>query len=927
MTRIPSFAEFYSAVHGGREPFPWQSRLAQKVVTDGWPAEIGVQTGLGKTATIDIAVWSLASQASTEAGKRTVPTRIWYVVNRRLLVDAAYDHGRRLERLLSDPESAGSVDATKCLSEIAEALRRLQVGGDATAPIVVTRLRGGAEIGARPPHPAQPALLFATVPMYASSWLFRGYASSPNMRPIDAAHAGVDALVLLDEAHLARPLQRLMITAAQCDAGDPDRLGISVQRQRPTTVSLTATGDATDSFGLNKDDVEHPVIRRRLDAVKPVRVVEAREKADRISSVLADALVQELADRGVDATAVVFTNTPSTALDVMTRLQKQQQHASSVIADADIRLLTGRMRRREAELVRDALLNTSTGASASRDRTASRSSPLVVVATQTLEVGADLDFDVLVTESCGTRALIQRLGRLNRLGLCDNPSGVVVHPSGPPSRPVYGEEPLRVVERILAASDENQVANMSPRVVSDVLGAPQDEPQRVGELLPAHLWEWSKTTTAPSGEAPVELFFSGFDDTVHRVSLCWRNAQLSEDSSVVPPVIADETIQVPLSEARMELQTLLEAGEVMRLRADKVTVEPVGAAGLKPGDTLVLAPEHGRYDEYGWNPSATDEVLDVSLPRWPGIPIDADALRPWVEPTPQLDRLSSLLDAADNDEREWSDVILDVAEILRGLEPRSEHGPQHVAEWTAMIDSLEPRVEWVGTYRVMATAVSDGPRRRRTIPVAADLFDDLSADSTSVSLVDHGETVGEIAGKLARMIGLPDHLVRTLELAGRFHDVGKADPRFQRWLDPRGAADGLVAKSACSRTQWRADREASGWPAGGRHEEISRRIVQQWIEGTTDSTIDTELLIHLVVSHHGYGRPVLPEVADTGVTEVAFVLDDVDVSVPGTLSETDWEQPRRFRQCCENYGYWGLAFLESLLRQADHVASSWSEVA
>ena len=91
---MPTFAEFYRAINK-RDPFPWQARLAAQVDTKEWPAEVGVPTGLGKTACLDIAVWWLASQADRAPASRTAPTRIWWVVNRRLLVDSTAKHADR----------------------------------------------------------------------------------------------------------------------------------------------------------------------------------------------------------------------------------------------------------------------------------------------------------------------------------------------------------------------------------------------------------------------------------------------------------------------------------------------------------------------------------------------------------------------------------------------------------------------------------------------------------------------------------------------------------------------------------------------------------------------------------------------------------------------------------------------------------------
>jgi CRISPR-associated endonuclease/helicase Cas3 len=93
---INDFAAFFREVHGV-DPFPWQVRLAHQVIRGvGWPRVLDLPTGCGKTAAIDVAVFHLAVEAEL-IKERRAPVRITYVVDRRLVVDEAYERARRVD--------------------------------------------------------------------------------------------------------------------------------------------------------------------------------------------------------------------------------------------------------------------------------------------------------------------------------------------------------------------------------------------------------------------------------------------------------------------------------------------------------------------------------------------------------------------------------------------------------------------------------------------------------------------------------------------------------------------------------------------------------------------------------------------------------------------------------------------------------------
>lgn len=921
MAEVPTFADFYRAVHGGRDPFPWQDRLAQLVASQGWPDEIGVPTGLGKTACIDIAVWSLAANGAERGAARSLPTRIWYVVNRRLLVDTAWEHGRLLARLLDAPQSLLESHPSSRPSDVAAvagvsaALRGITAVGSEGGPLHVTRLRGGANLGARPPDPSQPALVLATVPMFASQWLFRGYASSTSMFPVDAALAGIDSLVLLDEAHLARPLMALAAPGgpvACCDPGRPQDL-LPGARSRPVFVALTATGEARGArFDLDGLDRAHPVVRRRLDAAKRIRLTSTPLKA------LPEALAREAADLldSADAASscVVFVNNPRTAREVHARLAKLAQGRQR--PSLPPLLLTGRVREWEAKGLREAVL-CEVRAGSERERSAD----FVAVATQTLEVGADVDFDLMVSESAGARAIIQRLGRLNRLGGPRTGVGVICHPEADKPSSIYGQEAKEVWGR-LAAAAASGVVNLSPGSVADVVGEPADQPGRVGQLLPSHLWEWAKTTNPPEGAAPAELFFDGFERKGD-VTLVWRAGKLAAGERLFPVTRASEGVDVPVWEVTDALGAK-GIVNVLRLARDREVLEDVASENLRPGDVVILPTAAGLYDPYGWNPDATAEVLDVSPFASGVLLLDLDLLGNVLESVDAslIEGIKALY--ADVEDVEPAEIAARDAEqlppLLQLLGAVALKTTVGIEDWERLLAGERPVIKrWKE-----GLAFIEWPRgRRQRASIRSDALDELSFDlsSSGEELAEHLKRVANLAGRMAEALGCPPEVCNAVRLAGAFHDLGKLDDRFQRWLNPEGRDAPPLAKSRTPLERREASRVAAGWPKGGRHELLSARLVAEWL-GDSEPGCDRELLLHLIAAHHGEGRPLVRAVGEGYAPEVRAEIRGNAVVVPGSLACTDWDQPGRFRLLCERYGYWGLALLEAVVRQADQAVSS-----
>jgi CRISPR-associated endonuclease/helicase Cas3 len=109
---VERFPEFFQALHN-LEPFPWQKALAARVLSgEGWPRLLPIPTGAGKTALMDIAVFALASEAGVSASGRRSPLRIFFVVDRRVVVDEAHQRALGIARALEAAMARGDSPST-----------------------------------------------------------------------------------------------------------------------------------------------------------------------------------------------------------------------------------------------------------------------------------------------------------------------------------------------------------------------------------------------------------------------------------------------------------------------------------------------------------------------------------------------------------------------------------------------------------------------------------------------------------------------------------------------------------------------------------------------------------------------------------------------------------------------------------------------
>jgi CRISPR-associated endonuclease/helicase Cas3 len=315
---VSDFASFFNAIHG-HDPFPWQQRLATTVATTDWPALLDLPTGTGKTAALDIAVFALA--LSADKVNRASPRRVVYVVDRRTIVSQAHDRSQRIRAAITNAKDG-------VLLRVRERLSTLSGSG---VPLRTVELRGGiARDDAWARTPDQPLIVVSTVDQVGSRLLFRGYGITDGMKPVHAGLLGNDVLYLLDEVHLSQPFRETLTAVAT-----RYRTWAETPIASPFVVvemSATPAAESRNPFALNEADYQHPVLARRLQALKPVTLVAAKPRK----------LVEELARQ-----AKTLLDRPGATVGVVVNRIRTARELFGLLEDTDgvdAHLITGRMR-------------------------------------------------------------------------------------------------------------------------------------------------------------------------------------------------------------------------------------------------------------------------------------------------------------------------------------------------------------------------------------------------------------------------------------------------------------------------------------------------------------------------------------------------------------------------------------------------------
>lgn len=966
------FPAYFRDVHGC-EPFPWQTRLTERVLETGaWPEVIDLPTGSGKTAVLDTAVFALACHPEN------FPRRVVFVIDRRIIVDQVYERAKIIQEKIHAAETLVLRQIKNNISHFFEApiSGAEEKSKDNKNLLGVVTLRGGIPIDSEWSHrPDLPWVVVSTVDQFGSRLLFRGYGVSQKMRSVHAGLAGNDCLVILDEVHLSRPFAETLA------AVKADHFGNMLPQRKfyITEMSATPSISQQEPFKLEQSDLElSETLRQRVQAEKTAILKKIGKAKEPPEIAISEEIKKMLKKREIPSEAKcvgIIVNRVRTAREI---------HKSLIHVGVKSHLITGRMRPLDKEKVFKKIENLVSPENRTRPEDTT-----FVVATQAIEVGADFSFDALITECAPIDSLKQRFGRLDRRGTLQSQTGSLAKAwilgvnsnLKQKSDPIYGEAVLATWEELMKRL-ENKSEDKTSEEDSHIEQVKQ-QPQNLGIgtqsydladfpaeahapsqeaplLLPTYMNAWAQTNPEPIVQPDITQFLHGKEASNNSdVTVIWRWDCSKETLRIVPPRPA-EYLQVPIKAVKAWLKSentdeipiadsesfisadeqpkksknikepsgdsrTLPAHRWFRWKDHENEPDEIRVAEIKPGDILLVSPSSGGLSHGNWDPESTKPVEDLgdeaqfAYQRQVTIRLDTSIYPDTPIPPSEESEISSKITI-----QEWLETQQqDESNLIEIAEKLLKNGYKTHLRSPSENHFKNPNKAYFilqGNFQ---------KRNKGNIDVDYSTFDGsdemLSSTGVGTTLKKHMNGVGEVVAIFAKRLHLPEKLQEDLRLAGQLHDLGKVDPRFQLRLVGgdsvrRAGLDEPLAKSLPDTPKAEGYSNSKDlYPKGMRHEMASLALIDS-NPGVLETAHDPDLVLHLVATHHGHARPIPKIIEDPNPQKLKYTHNDHVLETESDLENTliAIEAADRFWRLTEKYGHHGLAWLEAILRLADH---------
>lgn len=567
------FAKDFEAITG-HTPYPWQQRMFNIFVEGNIPDTMDIPTGLGKTSIMHI--WMLALKHTRIHGHGHVPTRLVYIVDRRVIVDQASDEADKLREKMKADESY-----------------RSKIGS-----LNISKLRGGGGLEDNRKwleEPHMPAIIIGTIDMIGSRLLFSGYGVGKRIRSFYAGLLGQDSLLVLDETHLSPAMEDLLR-----DIGNISNVENADRLYPPKVLFMSATQHrkGNSSVSLGSDDMDNTVVEERYRAVKKLELKKIPPQDN-----VADEIAKHAESK--PGRVMIYVKSPKDALKISKSLKKERE----------VVVLTGTIRGFERDM-----LSKKNAYKAFLDKRGGE--PSYMVATSAGEVGADFDADHMVCDATTLDSLIQRLGRLNRTGGKNRKATATL---------IYNGNEKGSAAETVKFLVERKTCDGSPQALSKVLeglgegdvdkmfaSKPKTQPL-TKDLL--DLWSMTSIYREYRSRPHVRFWLRGDEDKARPDTyVCWREDAKyikNDDAGDVFDkyrILPKETLREYTDEVYKFLKS--KSGKIMVIKDDG-RCENQATADVRKEDlyfsTVVLPTDFGGLDKRGFlSPGETSPVRDVA---------------------------------------------------------------------------------------------------------------------------------------------------------------------------------------------------------------------------------------------------------------------------------------------------------------------------